>query len=177
MASAKDLRVAPIRCADARRIVSRYHYSGKYDPRSSLHFGVYLGGRCGGAIQLGAPIDKRKALAAVEGTGWNGLLDLHRFAFADWLPRNSESRALAVMMRIIKKSYPFIEWIQSYADATQCGDGTIYRAAGFDLIGIKQNSSMYLMPDGQVICKIVLEPGFSPNSKSGSVKALSLIHI
>ena len=27
------------------------------------------------------------------------------------------------------------------------------------------------MPDGEVIAKIVLEPGFSPNSKSGSIKA------
>ena len=161
MGSAKDLRVAPISCADARKIVCRYHYSGKFDTRSKLHFGVFLDGKCGGAIQLGDPIDKRKALVAVEGTSWNSLLDLHRFAFADWLPRNSESRALGVMMRLIKKSYPHIEWVQSYADATQCGDGTIYRASGFHLIGIKPNNSMYRMPDGKVICKIVLEPGFS----------------
>jgi hypothetical protein len=171
MGSAKDLRVVPISCADARKVVSRYHYSGKFDTRSKLHFGVFLDGKCGGAIQLGDPIDKRKALVAVEGTSWNSLLDLHRFAFADWLPRNSESRALSVMMRLIKKSYPHIEWIQSYADATQCGDGTIYRASGFDLIGIKPNNSMYRMPDGKVICKIVLEPGFHPNSKENSVKA------
>ncbi len=163
--------MAPISCTDARKIVSCYHYSGKFDTRSKLHFGVFLDGKCGGAIQLGDPIDKRKALVAVEGTSWNSLLDLHRFAFADWLPRNSESRALGVMMRLIKKSYPYIEWIQSYADATQCGDGTIYRASGFDLIGIKPNSSMYRMPDGKVICKIVLEPGFHPNSKENSVKA------
>lgn len=161
MASAKDIRVAPISCKDARAIVSKYHYSGKFDTRSKLHFGVFLNGRCGGAIQLGDPIDKRKALVAVEGTSWNNLLDLHRFAFADWLPRNSESRALGVMMRLIRKSYPHIEWVQSYADATQCGDGTIYRASGFDLIGIKPNNSMYLMPDGKVVCKIVFEPGFS----------------
>ena len=161
MASAKDIRVAPISCKAAREVVSKYHYSGKFDTRSKLHFGVFLNGRCGGAIQLGDPIDKRKALGIVEGTGWNSLLDLHRFAFADWLPRNSESRALSVMMRLVRVNYPHIEWMQSYADATQCGDGTIYRAAGFSLIGIKKNNSMFLMPDGKVICKIVLEPGFS----------------
>lgn len=171
MASAKNIRVAPISCSDARKVISRYHYSGKFDPRSKLHFGVFLDGRCGGAMQLGDPIDKRKALVAVQGTSWNNLLDLHRFAFADWLPRNSESRALGVMMRLIKRSYPHIEWVQSYADATQCGDGTIYRASGFHLIGIKPNNSMYRMPDGNVICKIVLEPGFSPNAKDNSVKA------
>jgi hypothetical protein len=171
MGSAKNIRVAPISCADARKIVSRYHYSGKFDTRSKLHFGVFLDGKCGGAIQLGDPIDKRKALVAVEKTSWNSLLDLHRFAFADWLPRNSESRAIGVMMRLIKKSYPHIEWVQSYADATQCGDGTIYRASGFHLIGIKPNTNMYRMPDGKVICKFVLDPGFHPNSKENSVKA------
>lgn len=172
MASAKELQVAPISCKDARKVISRYHYSGKYDPRSKLHFGVFLDGKCGGAIQLGDPIDKRKALVAVKSTGWNSLLDLHRFAFADWLPRNSESRALSVMIRLIKQSYPHIEWIQSYADATQCGDGTIYRAAGFALIGIKANNSMYKMPDGNVVCKLVLEPGFSSGSTgTNNVKA------
>ena len=29
MPSAKDIRVAPISCGDARTIVRRYHYSGK----------------------------------------------------------------------------------------------------------------------------------------------------
>jgi hypothetical protein len=172
MASAKDIRVAPISCKAARQVVSKYHYSGKFDTRSKLHFGVFLNGRCGGAIQLGDPIDKRKALVAVGGTSWHSLLDLHRFAFADWLPRNSESRALGVMMRLIRQSYPHIEWIQSYADATQCGDGTIYRASGFDLIGIKRNNSMYILPNGQVVCKIVLEPGFRSGKGNGNLKAI-----
>ena len=86
MASAKDIRVAPISCKAAREVVSKYHYSGKFDTRSKLHFGVFLNGRCGGAIQLGDPIDKRKALGIVEGTGWNSLLDLHRFALLTGCP-------------------------------------------------------------------------------------------
>lgn len=164
--TAKDIRVSPIGCKDAREIVRKYHYSGKSDPRSKLHFGVFLNGRCGGAIQLGDPIDKRKALTVVKWTSWNSILDLHRFAFADWLPRNSESRALSVMMMLIRRHYPHIEWVQSYADATQCGDGTIYRASGFSLISIKKNNNMFLMPDGKVFCNIVFSPGFGPR-KSG----------
>ena len=97
-------------------------------------------------MQFGPPIDKRKALPLVKDTPWNSMLDLHRLAFADWLPRNGESRAIGFAMRWIKKQYPWIQWVQSYADATQCGDGLIYRASGFSLVGIKENKSMYRMP-------------------------------
>lgn len=173
MGDAKRLIVKPITAKDAKRVVRSLHYSGKVDPRSKLHYGVFLDGKCGGAIQLGDPIDKRKALPTVENTPWNGMLDLHRLAFADWLPRNSESRAIAFMMRDIRKKYAHIQWVQSYADAAQCGDGTIYRASGFVLIGLKKNTSMYRMPDGEVCCKLVFEPGFSGKKKQGGTNLKS----
>lgn len=39
------------------------------------------------------------------------------------------------------RAYP-IEWVVSFADATQCGDGTIYRASGFLLTGIRENKTV-----------------------------------
>ena len=161
MGDAKNIIVKPIGVRDARKIIKELHYSHKFDTRSKLHYGVFYNGRCGGAIQLGDPLDKRKVIGTVTGVKWNELLDLHRLAFADWLPRNGESRAIGYMMRHIKKTYPWVQWVQSYADATQCGDGTIYRASGFYLIGIKKNMNMYRLPDGTVSHKIVFEPGFS----------------
>lgn len=144
--SAKNLVVKPISSQDAARIVKACHYSGKVVQNSQLHFGVFLDGKCGGAMQFGPSLDKRKIQGLVEGTGWNDFLELNRMAFADWLPRNSESRAIAVAMRLIRKAYPHIEWVVSFSDATQCGDGTIYRASGFVLTGIKENSELYDVP-------------------------------
>jgi len=162
MGKAKDIVLKPIDVGTARDFISRVHYSGKYDTRSQIHIGVFYHGDLEGAMQFGPSVDKRKAQGLVEGTGWNEWIDLHRLAFTDRLPRNSESRAIAVAMRLLKKHAPHLKWVLTYADAAQCGDGTIYRAAGFVLTGIKENNSMYRMPDGEVICKIVLEPGFSP---------------
>jgi len=153
--TAKDIEVKSISRGDAERIVKACHYSGKTAFGSFLHLGVFLGGKCGGVMQFGPPVDKRKILPLVEGTGWNGFLELNRMAFADWLPRNSESRALSVAMRIIRKSYPHIEWIVSFADATQCGDGTIYRASGFVLTQIKENRSMWRTASGEVVADFV----------------------
>jgi len=168
--SAKDLVVKPISSHDAARIVKACHYSGKVAQNSQLHFGVFLDGKCGGAMQFGPSIDKRKTQGLIQGTGWNGFLELNRMAFADWLPRNSESRSLAVAMRLIRKAYPQIEWVISFADGTQCGDGTIYRASGFVLTGIKQNTQMLLLPDGTIVAKKTLDNpnNMGPGGKFGS---------
>ena len=151
MGDAKKIRLQPIAAKDANRLVRALHYSGKVTQNSQLHFGAFLDGRCGGVLSFGPSIDKRKTQRLVQGTLWNGFLELNRMAFAEWMPRNGESRALGIAMRLIRKHYPHIEWVVSFADATQCGDGTIYRAAGFVLTGVKRNSSMLRMPDGSVV--------------------------
>lgn len=151
MPSAKDIRVAPIAAADAKRLVKRLHYSGKTANNSQLHLGVFLDGMLEGAMQFGPSMDKRKIQGLVSGTKWNGFLELNRMAFSDRLPRNSESRALGVAFRMIRKTYPHIEWVVSFADATQCGDGTIYRAAGFVLTGIKRNKTILILNDGTIV--------------------------
>jgi hypothetical protein len=168
MTSAKDLRVAPISAKDAAAIVKKIHYSGKIVPNSQLHFGVFLNGRIEGAMQFGPSMDKRKMLGLVEGTSWNGFLELNRMAFSERLPRNSESRALSVAFRLIRKHYPGIEWIVSFADGTQCGDGTIYRASGFVLTGIRENKTILKMPDGSVVADITLQTTSGKTGRNAS---------
>ena len=143
MASAKDIVVKPIKASAANALVKRVHYSGKVVNNSNLHFGAFLNGKLEGAMSFGSPLDKRKVLPLVEGTSWTGMLELNRMAFSDRLPRNSESRCMAVAFRLIKKHYPHIEWILSFSDGTQCGDGAIYRASGFVLTQIKKNTSLW----------------------------------
>ncbi len=87
------------------------------------------------------------------------MLELTRLAFSDELPRNSESRALAVAFRMIRRQYPHIGWVLSFADGTQSGDGTIYRACGLVLTGIKKNTSMMRLEDGSVACSMTLGKG------------------
>ncbi len=154
MASAKDIVIKPISAKAANALVKRVHYSGKVVNNSTLHLGAFLNGKLEGAMSFGSPMDKRKVLPLVEGTQWNGMLELNRMAFSDLLPRNSESRALAVAFRLIKKHYPHIEWILSFSDGAQCGDGAIYRASGFVLTQVKQNSSLYETPCGTPIARM-----------------------
>ena len=159
MGSAKDLIVKPISSQDANKIIKKLHYSGKVVNNSQLHLGVFYNGRCGGAMQFGPSLDKRKIVGLVKGTLWNEFLELNRLAFADWLPRNGESRCIAYAMRFIKKTYPWMKWIISFADGTQCGDGTIYRASGFVLTGIKVNNQIWEAPSGETFNDTSIRPG------------------
>jgi hypothetical protein len=159
MGDAKQLVVKPISAQDANRIIRQLHYSGKVVNNSQLHLGVFMGDRCGGAMQFGPSLDKRKMLGLVTGTLWNEFIELNRMAFADWLPRNGESRCIGYAMRFIRKRYPWVKWVVSFADGTQCGDGTIYRASGFVLTGIKENTNIHELPGGGLVAQTTYSKG------------------
>ena len=150
MGEAKDIVLRPIPAKDANELVKRVHYSGKVVQNSQLHIGVFYRGELEGAMQFGPSLDKRKIQGLVSGTQWHEFIELNRMAFSDTLPRNSESRALSIAMKLLRKFAPQIKWVITFADGTQCGDGTIYRAAGFMLTGIKVNKSILEMPDGTI---------------------------
>lgn len=147
MASAKDIIVKPISATVANTFVKRFHYSGKVVPNSQLHFGCFLNGVLGGVMQFGPSINKQGTINLVKGTGWNDFIELNRMAFSDLLPKNAESRCISVAMRLIKKHYPNIKWVISFVDGCQCGDGTIYRASGFKLVGIAENTAIRQNPE------------------------------
>ena len=147
MGKAKDIILRPISAQEANALVKRVHYSGKVVNNSQLHIGVFYQGKLEGAMQFGPSLDKRKIQGLVSGTAWHEFIELNRMAFTDVLPRNSESRAIAVAMRLLRKHAPQVKWVITFADGTQCGDGTIYRAAGFVLTGIKKNDQIWAAPD------------------------------
>lgn len=147
MATAKDIVLRPVSANIANDFVRRVHYSGKVVNNSQVHIGVFVDGVLHGAMQFGPSLDKRKIQGLVAGTQWHEFIELNRMAFDDSLPRNSESRAISVAMRLLRKHAPQLKWVISFADATQCGDGTIYRASGFVLTGIKKNDQIWIAPE------------------------------
>ena len=111
-----------------------------------IHLGVFYFGKLEGVMQFGHSLAKKNSIGLVADTAWNGFIELNRMAFTDTLPKNSESRAIGIALRMIKKHAPTVEWVISFADGTQCGDGTIYRASGFVLTDIKVNTQLRVDP-------------------------------
>lgn len=153
MGRAKEIKVKVIPSKIANEFVKKTHYSKSFVMNSILHFGCFLDGMLHGVLQYGNSIDKRNTIGFVDtglsiNEGWNSFLELNRMAFDSFLPKYSESRCIAITLKLIRKNAPHVKWILSYADGTQCGDGTIYRASGFKLCGINKNSTIYEMKDG-----------------------------
>jgi hypothetical protein len=156
MASAKDIVLKIVSAKVANDFVKAYHYSGKIVNNSLIHFGAFLDGVLGGIMSFGCPLHKRSVIDLVHTAEnkqvlWNEMLELNRMAFSEILPRNSESRCIAIAIRLMKKHAPHIRWILSFSDALKCGDGTIYRASGFSLVQIKEFDAFYELPNGEVV--------------------------
>lgn len=147
----KGLKIHLIDASSANKYIKKNHYSGKVVANSCLHFGVFHNKILYGVMQFGPPMVKRLMLPFIEGAGWNDILELNRMYFEDLLPKNSESRSIAVALRIIKKNKPSMKAVFSFADGCQCGDGTIYRASGFYLTQIKKNTGLSIDPKTGIV--------------------------
>jgi hypothetical protein len=151
MGRAKEIIVKVIPSKIANEFVKKHHYSGKVAPNSKLHFGAFLDNKLHGVLSFGSPLDKSKVLGLVQGTLWNEMLELNRMAFDEYLPKYSESRCLAICFKLIKRNAPHIKWVLSFSDGVLCGDGTIYRASGFQLTQINDKTENWELPNKQVV--------------------------
>jgi hypothetical protein len=149
--SVKDIQIKPIAPAKANEFIKKHHYSGKVVSNSQLHLGAYYHGSLGGVLQFGPPMVRDHLIDLVEGTGWNEMLELNRMAFTDDMPTHSGSRILGITFRLFKKHAPHVKWVVSFADATRCGDGAVYRASNFVLTQIKPNKAILEMPNGETV--------------------------
>lgn len=72
-------------------------------------------------------------------------LELRRLAIAPDAPRNTASRMLGVMTRLIRKARPEVERLVSYQD-TEVHTGGIYKAAGWVAVDTTKSCSRWDMP-------------------------------
>lgn len=164
MSDVKNIIIKVIPSKVANEFVKKNHYSGKVVNNSNLHFGAFLNNTLHGVMSFGSPLDKSKVIGLVHTKEnkpclWNEMLELNRMAFDSFLPKNSESRSIAIAIKLLKKNAPHIKWILSFSDATQCGDGVIYRASGFHLTNIKTNNQIWEAPSGETFNDTSLRPG------------------
>jgi hypothetical protein len=126
-----DLFVAPCKLEDVKAFIETHHYSHSvFGVTASRCFSVtYQDGLAGGAI-FGLPAGVGVAVKYADG---GNLLELRRFVLHDGAPRNSESRALGVMFRALRREG--YTRILSYADPMHGHSGVIYKATGFEYRG------------------------------------------
>jgi hypothetical protein len=135
-----------------RAFIEKHHYSKSIKGVTPSNcFKVFLAGQMVGAAIFGLP-GMRETIEKYGEFGRFKLLELRRFVMIDDAPRNSESKSIAIMLRILKKYG--VQRVLSYADPNYGHVGTIYRATGFTLLGQTPSISVVLYRDRRPIGKI-----------------------
>lgn len=143
-----DFHVREISRDLANQLVVTNHYSGKFYSASYIHLGIFMDGEISGVMQFGYAMNPASAGSVVKGTGQKEYLELNRMWLDDACPRNSESKALAYAVRFIKRKFPAIKWIQSFADERCGGFGIVYQACSFGYYG--EHDAVFWELDGVV---------------------------
>ncbi|WP_200894543.1 Mom family adenine methylcarbamoylation protein [Sphingomonas sp. SRS2] len=131
----QEMAVALLDRQIANGIIIAKHYSHRVYSASTEHFGVWIDRELVGVMQYGFAMNPASADSVVAGTLMQQYRELNRMWLDDRAPRNSESKALAYSIRLLRRLAPPVKWIQSFADE-RCGlFGTVYQAAGFTFHG------------------------------------------
>jgi hypothetical protein len=138
--------VRPVPFSVAKQLLVRQHYLHSFPGGTKLAFGSFLGNRLLGALTLGA--GPANAYALVDGAIAGDCLALIRLWLSDDLPRNSESRFIAIVLRFLKQ-HTDLRFLVSYADPAQGHVGTIYQATGWIYTGLSQATPLYDIGDGR----------------------------
>ena len=141
-----DLRVSPIPFSVAKTLVQRHHYLHTLPAGTKLAFGVMAGSSLSGVLTIGVgPINAHRLVA---GTTRDDGATLTRLWLYDYLPANSESRVIGVVLRALRR-HTSLRFLLSYADPAQGHVGTIYQATGWLYTGLSQGTSLIDLGDGR----------------------------
>jgi hypothetical protein len=124
-------------------------------------YGVYLGEELAGAVVFTS--GARNAHRLLDAAGPNDVATLARLWLSDRLPKNSESRVIGVILRILRRETTW-KLLLSYADPAAGHNGTIYQATGWRYLGMSEPNTYVLLPDGKLIHPRTASDLFGSNS-------------
>lgn len=118
------LQVSECRFEAIRHIFEEFHYK-----RAHMGGGIsvcYMASDAGGNVVGGIVVGKPR-----HSSKYKGRLEIRRMAMLDSCPKNSESKFLAIVLRLLRRKFPDVVGVLSYADGSVGHVGTIYKAANF----------------------------------------------
>lgn len=143
-----EWEVKPMAISEALPIVEQYHYAhGASNTATALH-GLYRKGEWLGAMCYGVAwwIPPTRHCAAALWPDPNQVLALSRLVIAPEAPKNA---ATFLLMRSVKLLQERWKCLVTFADTWQGHTGGIYRAAGWEYLGLTQAKAIFTV-DGRL---------------------------
>ena len=119
----------------ANDLIVKNHYSGKFYNATYIHLGLFVNKEIKGVLQYGYAMNPASCGSVVKGTNKDEYLELNRMWIEDNVGEYPESKSISYSIKFIRKKYPKIKWIQSFADERCGGFGIVYQACSFDYFG------------------------------------------
>jgi len=137
-------------------IIIKNHYSKKGDSiaHNKINLGIFNNIKLIGVLQYGYAMNPASCDKIVEDTKINEYLELNRMWIADNVGKYPESKSISYSIKYIRKKYPNIKWIQSFADERCGGFGIVYQACSFNYFG--EHKSVFWEIDGEVYHNSIL---------------------
>lgn len=132
--STLQLNIVEINCKDAIRLNRLWH---SRLPKMSQAIGAICYGAEFKGIWFAVAIWTHPVARLLPQNKW---LELRRLAISPNAPKNTPSRMISIMTRMIRKKSPHLEKLISYQD-TEVHTGTIYKASGWTPIDIMKSGS------------------------------------
>ena len=154
----------------ANDIIVKNHYSKKFYNATYIHLGLFVNEEIKGVLQYGYAMNPASCGSVVEGTQKDEYLELNRMWIADNVGEYPESRAISYSLKYIRRKYPKIKWIQSFADERCGGFGIVYQACSFDYYG--EHKSDFWELEGQVYHNIQMTVSKDSKRYAGEAKYL-----
>lgn len=162
----KKYTVKEIHAKDARDIVKKYHYSGKVVSNSKLHLGVFYCDSLVGCLQYGPPMNGKKTISKLGIP--DGSLELNRMVMADSEPRNSESQAISLCNKYLKR-FTDVPLVLSFSDGKEGNVGYIYQATNWKYIGYMLSNSFYEL-DGDMVHAVTVWHRYKEKHQDRDIK-------
>lgn len=130
----------------ANDLIVKNHYSKKFYTATYIHLGMFYKDELVGVLQYGYAMNPASQEGVVSNTGIKEYLELNRMWIDDKMEKGTASKAISYSIKFIKKKYPKIKWIQSFADERCHKFGIVYQAANFKYCG-EHTSDFWVLDD------------------------------
>lgn len=131
--------VDQLNSSKAYQFTSAYHYSGVGFKKAKINLGIFrkTDNLLVGVLQWGISAQEgiRLDRYVKEPITKEQYLELNRFCMADSEGKNSESQAISLGIKWIKKNRPDIKLLVSYAGRVEGNYGYIYQATNWEYLG------------------------------------------
>lgn len=140
----------------AKRMIMTNHYSKKWNSGfGKINIGIFKNGLLQGCAVFGNLMNP-SSHTKITKLGSDSVVELNRLWISDKLKKNAESVLISSSFKIIKSEYPYVKYVQSFADG-RLGCGTIYKATNFKYFGYNKSLFFENIDNGEISHKVLLE--------------------